>query len=60
MRRTRIKVKKDIERIMGKLRNIRIHGLYDDEIEKVSVNNISERWFGFKTSELHPWGKTIN
>jgi len=51
---------KDIERIMGKLRNIRIHGLYDDEIEKVSVNNISERWFNHKNSELQPWGKIIN
>ena len=50
----------DIERIMGKLRNIRIHGLYDDEIEKVSFPNVSERWFSFKTSELHPWGKRIN
>ena len=50
----------DIERIMGKLRNIRIHGLYDDEIEKVSVPNISERWFSQRTSELHPWGKNIN
>lgn len=49
----------DIERIMGKLRNIKIHGLYDDEIQKVAVPNISERWFSLKTSELHPWGKRI-
>jgi hypothetical protein len=49
----------DIERIMNKIKSIRIHGLYDDELSD-KEGRYSRRWFGHPGVDVKPWGKTIN
>jgi len=52
----------DIERIMDKLKSIRIHGLYDDEKTNVYGTNLSRRWYNETNLKplVVPYGRKIN
>ncbi len=35
----------DVDKIIQKFNNIRIHGLYDDEPDKGSANQLKNKWY---------------